>query len=496
MTSAKKRPASKKTARRPGAKAAATPLKAETKGKTRSRPAKKSFKIPAILLEGDDPPLLEPEPTTASRAPLAWAQDPDLSTATGSPVGQIVPPAEEGLPKAEVHPSVLVEAPPAVAPLPELPTALPPPPPLVSPEPAVDAVIATAQPPSTRHNSGTKAAAPALPEAYGTGRLLLLARDTHWLYAHWDFTREQLALHNAASPSGHLLLRVHKSPSLAPDQEIALLSDSTHWFVPVDQAGTRYVADLGWYSPGKVWHAVAASNTATTPPERVSEQTQVQFATIPSGVSLGKVQNPIPSNAAGISADFSPVEAEPEQPAEPSPTPAPFVLRQEACPWFSEREEALARLVSLAKPRLRALGVPAPSSRVLSDPLPRSIPSLPSSDGGLANPSSFADPPPTPPACGFWLNVNAELVVYGATEPDASVEIGGRIVRLAPDGSFNLRFALPDGDYDLPIAAVSADGLDTREARLRFSRHSIYQGSVGTHPQVSHLKKPAPEKIV
>src|SRR5438094_6482773 len=31
-----------------------------------------------------------------------------------------------------------------------------------------------------------------LPEAYGTEKLLVAARDPHWLYAHWDLTREQL----------------------------------------------------------------------------------------------------------------------------------------------------------------------------------------------------------------------------------------------------------------------------------------------------------------
>src|SRR5437016_4262421 len=29
-----------------------------------------------------------------------------------------------------------------------------------------------------------------LPEAYGTKELLLTARDPHWLWAHWDLTRE------------------------------------------------------------------------------------------------------------------------------------------------------------------------------------------------------------------------------------------------------------------------------------------------------------------
>ncbi|PYJ94126.1 MAG: hypothetical protein DME23_25365, partial [Verrucomicrobia bacterium] len=43
-----------------------------------------------------------------------------------------------------------------------------------------------------------------LPEAYGTKKLLLAARDPHWLYAHWDLTRDQLREYNRRSADGHL----------------------------------------------------------------------------------------------------------------------------------------------------------------------------------------------------------------------------------------------------------------------------------------------------
>src|SRR5688572_31722682 len=33
----------------------------------------------------------------------------------------------------------------------------------------------------------------------------------------------------------------------------------------------------------------------------------------------------------------------------------------------------------------------------------------------------------------------------------ATVTIGGRPIRLRPDGSFSYRFSLPDGEYELPI---------------------------------------------
>ena len=52
---------------------------------------------------------------------------------------------------------------------------------------------------------------------------------------------------------------------------------------------------------------------------------------------------------------------------------------------------------------------------------------------------------------GFWFNVNAELIIYGATEPDAKVTLAGHEIKLRPDGSFSYRFSLPDGKYDLPL---------------------------------------------
>lgn len=62
----------------------------------------------------------------------------------------------------------------------------------------------------------------------------------------------------------------------------------------------------------------------------------------------------------------------------------------------------------------------------------------------------------------FWLVVNCELIVYGATEPDAKVTVQGKPISLRPDGSFSLRFALPDGKQTIPVEATSSDGVDTR----------------------------------
>jgi hypothetical protein len=54
---------------------------------------------------------------------------------------------------------------------------------------------------------------------------------------------------------------------------------------------------------------------------------------------------------------------------------------------------------------------------------------------------------------------------------------------------------LPDGQYELPIVAVSADKTDGRAAELRFWRGTNYHGDVGAHPQNPDLQRPDPTHI-
>ena len=127
-------------------------------------------------------------------------------------------------------------------------------------------------------------------------------------------------------------------------------------------------------------------------------------------------------------------------------------------------------------------GVPA-VSLALAAPAGAQTESIFSPAGGEAKPPK-----------GFWLNVNAELVLYGGTEPDATLTIGGKPIALRPDGTFSFRFALPDGDYDLTVSALSSQG-DQRRAQLNFTRRTEHQGEVGAAAQDPALKAPAAENL-
>ena len=119
-----------------------------------------------------------------------------------------------------------------------------------------------------------------LPEAYGTRQLLLTARDPHWLYAQWDLTRDQQKKCNALSADHHLVLRIYiNAVGCEPASQIHVHPESRHWFVPVDRAGTKYVAELGYYRSGGNWVNVSTSGATLTPPDTMSADTSAQFAT-------------------------------------------------------------------------------------------------------------------------------------------------------------------------------------------------------------------------
>ena len=72
----------------------------------------------------------------------------------------------------------------------------------------------------------------------------------------------------------------------------------------------------------------------------------------------------------------------------------------------------------------------------------------------------------------FQFDVDAELVVFGAADPTSRVTLRGEPVQLQPDGSFVVRFSLPDRRQVLPIVASSADGAEQRTIVLAVERNT------------------------
>jgi hypothetical protein len=94
----------------------------------------------------------------------------------------------------------------------------------------------------------------------------------------------------------------------------------------------------------------------------------------------------------------------------------------------------------------------------------------------------------------FFMHVNAEVIFYGGTDPQAKVTIAGRPVQLQPDGTFRYHFKFPDDDFEIPIVAVSPDGVETRSAVLSLRRDTARYGDVGATAQPEYLGTPMGEK--
>jgi len=72
----------------------------------------------------------------------------------------------------------------------------------------------------------------------------------------------------------------------------------------------------------------------------------------------------------------------------------------------------------------------------------------------------------------FHFEINAELIVYGSTEPNARVTLQGEPVPVRADGTFTVRFALPDSRQIIPAVAASPDGVEERTIVLAVERNT------------------------
>lgn len=72
----------------------------------------------------------------------------------------------------------------------------------------------------------------------------------------------------------------------------------------------------------------------------------------------------------------------------------------------------------------------------------------------------------------FFFDLDAELIVSGRTDPNASVTLQNEPVKLRPDGTFTMRFSLPDSRQIIPAVATSNDGMEERTIVLAVERNT------------------------
>ena len=79
------------------------------------------------------------------------------------------------------------------------------------------------------------------------------------------------------------------------------------------------------------------------------------------------------------------------------------------------------------------------------------------------------------PTTNFWVIVDTELVLHGATEEGANININGQKVKVNPDGTFKLTVPFLDNLVDYQITATSANIEHTKTIDKRFFQEE-YEG--------------------
>ena len=187
-------------------------------------------------------------------------------------------------------------------------------------------------------------------------------------------------------------------------KEIVVDSHSTEWYLPIPLAGRDYKVELG-YRIGHKWMSLAHSSSAKVPSLHPSEQILDQFVPF----SLDAAPAPAPTATA-------PTPQAPAPANETSDGDLHERLYQSATVHFRRRrvgseefQEAFHDSSASSRSGLNDSGIGLWASGRNESGL-----------GGVASRQR-----------SFWLVADAELIVYGATDPSARLTIGGEEVPLS-----------------------------------------------------------------
>ncbi len=311
-----------------------------------------------------------------------------------------------------------------------------------------------------------------LPAGYGESRIVLMPRDPQWAYTYWDIPNEQKeALRHQGGQQIALRLYDVTNINLAyqsphsiqeyPSDELA-----REWYLPIPVSDRDYVVDIGYRCADGRWLVLARSAPVRVPPVYPSDWIDDQFITVGWDETL---------------VDKTFLELVP-----PSARPVTGVGAGAATGTGNAIYDQIFGLAEATEVQ-RVAGslygsmqqVPVHEQAISSYVFPSGAGAwaLPTTSGltmsgvGMSGVGFSASAPPIRPR-QFWLVADAELIVYGATEPDATVTIGGRPIKLNADGTFRFQMSFQDGLIDYPILAVAADGEQNRAIHMKFNRET------------------------
>lgn len=267
-----------------------------------------------------------------------------------------------------------------------------------------------------------------LPQTYNDTKVALLPRDPVWTYIYWEISKETIndftsKYGNNFNPSS-FVIRVYDITDINFNGnnanryfDVNVDSSALSWYINVGEFNRAWCVDIGYILNDGTFVNIARSNSITMPKHGVSSITDEQWALL---------------------------QMEFER-----------ILRLSGDGVGKSSKE----LIKLMRQRWQEFT------------------SLPSSSSlGGASSSSFrkdiSKNTKNSKKKDFWLKADTEIIVYGATEPDADLLVCGKKVPVSNDGSFTLRFYLPDGQQHYPVEAKSSCGQMSKKISFKVKKET------------------------
>ena len=332
-----------------------------------------------------------------------------------------------------------------------------------------------------------------LPSGYGESRIVLMPRDPQWAYCYWDIPhthKDELRRQGGS----RLALRFYDVTDIdvlrqTPHslQQYECDEMAREWYLPIPVSDRDYVAEIGYLCNDGRWLVLARSLPVHIPPVYPSDWVEDHFVTVDwqadlRGKTVAALKHPSQRAAESANGIYDKLYGMTEATEAMRVAGSLFGSMQHVpgshVPGSMAPEKAVSSYVFPSGAGLWALpgaipgaAVPTMSGIGAFGELTMSGAGLTMSGAGLTMSGAgfSASAPPIRPR-KFWLIADAELIVYGATEPDATVTIGGQPIKLNSDGTFRFQMSFQDGNIDYPIMAVAADGEQTRAIHMTFDR--------------------------
>ena len=271
-------------------------------------------------------------------------------------------------------------------------------------------------------------------------KVVFLPRDPEWAYVFWQISESDREKAQALG-ANKLCLRLFDATDVRDGQlnqgtlrEINVDSYSTEWYLPIPLANRDYKVELG-YKYGFNWMSLAFSSVSHVPAIHPSEKILDKF---------------VPFNLE----------------ASPSSLDTPETIQSSQVQEVNGLHERLYQAAT-SFPARRKVG----SEEFMEDMnSTNSDSNLTDSGSGQWSSGINESGSGIVKNRSFWLVADAELIVYGATDPSAKLTIGQEEVPLAADGTFRLQVPFRDGVQKYEIKALDASGEQEKSITMKFDR--------------------------